>query len=146
MAWNFDGTTGYLNVAQAPVSAAPLTMACWFRKMAAAADYHELMSIHNPSTGHALNITAGSGMGAQVTAYEPNSPETQFEEFATGGDLTSVLKGAEVILVLVSHEAFLGLTPLKVSSMTSARLVFDMINLWDSSEWLEAGFEVLGLT
>jgi hypothetical protein len=69
MAWNFDGTTGYLGAAQAAVSAAPLTMVCWFRKTAAAADYHELVSIHNPSTGHALNITAGSGMGAQVTAF-----------------------------------------------------------------------------
>ena len=61
MAWNFNGSTDYLAAPAAPVTAAPLTIACWFRKTAGASSDHELIGISQPGTDHTFILSAGDG-------------------------------------------------------------------------------------
>jgi hypothetical protein len=77
MAWNFDGSTGYLTAGQAPVATAPFTMACWFRKTSEASSEKELVGISDPSSNHCFLLGAGDGSSRVVfcAAYTGSSWE-----------------------------------------------------------------------
>ncbi len=68
MAWNFDGSMGYLAAASAPATAAPLTMACWFRHTGSPANSRHLVSISNPATSHFFSLGTGSGTVGTIWA------------------------------------------------------------------------------
>jgi hypothetical protein len=72
MARNFNGTDGYLHVATAVATAAPMTMVCWFRKTGTASSARELVCLSDASTNiQFFNLSAGDGANAVVysTAY-----------------------------------------------------------------------------
>jgi hypothetical protein len=68
MAYEFNGSNQYLNTATAPVSAEPITMACWFYLNNTTAD-HTLVSINGSSTLSYFQMqAAGSLAGDPVRA------------------------------------------------------------------------------
>jgi hypothetical protein len=68
MAYEFNGSNQYLNTATAPVSAEPITMACWFYLNNTTAD-HTLVSINGSSTSSYFQMqAAGSLAGDPVRA------------------------------------------------------------------------------
>jgi len=69
MAWSFNGSTGYLTAATAPVASPPLTIACWFRKSGTASSFKEVVTLANPSTGHEFALLAGNGAAAAASAF-----------------------------------------------------------------------------
>lgn len=69
MAYEFNGTNQYLNVASAPVSAVPLTMACWFNSDSITTA-QAILSLDNATTafqGYRL-LAAGTIAGDPVIA------------------------------------------------------------------------------
>ena len=60
MAYEFNGTNQYLNVASAPVTAVPLTMACWFYPDTITANY----TLFQISDGSNLNRFVLAALGA----------------------------------------------------------------------------------
>jgi hypothetical protein len=72
MAYEFNGTNQYLNVASAPVTAVPLTMACWFYPDTITANY-TLFQISDGSNSNrfvlaALGAIAGDPLRAVTSA------------------------------------------------------------------------------
>ncbi len=84
--------------------------------------------------------------GAAVTAHEPYHREkTQIENIPNAPTLEAALADAEVILLLVKHNAFTGLTPQEVAALTPARVVVDAVNAWPPETWEAEGFRVFRL-
>lgn len=83
--------------------------------------------------------------GAQVTAYEPFKPEAEVAGVRMAQNLEEALAGAELLLLLVGHNALRGLKPEQVSAMTQARLVLDTVGGWDAADWRGLGFKVYRL-
>jgi UDP-N-acetyl-D-mannosaminuronic acid dehydrogenase len=79
--------------------------------------------------------------GARVTAFDPLASPVELE-----GDRAESLAGAvgqaEVVVVLVAHQAFRAIDPLHLSALTPARVVVDCHNVWDREVWARAGFRV----
>ena len=83
--------------------------------------------------------------GCQVKAFEPCKPEAVVEGVPAVQTLEAALSEAEVLVLLVGHRVFRGLTAQAVAQMTQARVVIDTINGWQGSDWEEAGFTVYRL-
>jgi len=83
--------------------------------------------------------------GCQVKAFEPCKPEAVVEGVPAVQTLEAALSEAEVLVLLVGHRVFRGLTAQAVAQMTQARVVIDTINGWQGSDWEEAGFKVYRL-
>jgi UDP-N-acetyl-D-mannosaminuronic acid dehydrogenase len=81
--------------------------------------------------------------GAEVHTYEPFAPES-----GTSADLTSALKDADAVVLLVDHQQFRKLDPLIVAQAMPGRVAFDTRGVWDHVTWEEAGFtlHVLGVS
>jgi hypothetical protein len=61
MAYDFDGTDDYMEVGSAPVTAAPLTMACWFNVDNVTVN-HALISLTNGTDQQRLFLSAHGGV------------------------------------------------------------------------------------
>lgn len=83
--------------------------------------------------------------GAQVKAWEPFKPDASLPGIDMAMSLDSAIKDAGLILLLVKHREFSKLNPLEISTMSTARVVVDCVNGWESSEWEHAGFQVFRL-
>jgi UDP-N-acetyl-D-mannosaminuronic acid dehydrogenase len=83
--------------------------------------------------------------GACVKAWEPFKPDASLPGIDTCASLEAALDGADLILLLVNHTEFRALNPAAIAKQTSARLVLDTVNAWDSAKWQEAGFKVFRL-
>lgn len=83
--------------------------------------------------------------GAQVKAFEPNKTEARIAGVECVPTLEAALEGAELVVLLVRHSAFLDLSPQDVAERSSARLVFDAVNAWPWQAWEQAGFSMLRL-
>jgi hypothetical protein len=59
MAFEFNGTSSYIETASTPVTAAPLTMACWFRANTVAGT-QSIMYMGNPASAHRFELTRES--------------------------------------------------------------------------------------
>jgi UDP-N-acetyl-D-mannosaminuronate dehydrogenase len=55
------------------------------------------------------------------------------------------VKSADALLLMVSHSIFRQLNPFELAASTSARIVIDTVNAWNSKSWQDAGFRVLRL-
>lgn len=83
--------------------------------------------------------------GAQVLAWEPFKPDAQMQGIQMADSLESALKDADAILLLVRHTEFTKLNPKEIARKTKARILIDAVNGWDSSQWQDAGFNLLKL-
>ncbi len=83
--------------------------------------------------------------GAQVLAWEPFKPDAQMQGIQIADSLESALKDADAILLLVRHTEFTKLNPKEIARKTKARILIDAVNGWDSSQWQDAGFNLLKL-
>ena len=82
--------------------------------------------------------------GASVQAFEPFKKEG-LPGIPTAASLEETLKDADAILLLVRHTQFCDMTPSEVAAQTSARVIVDTVNAWDTSVWKEAGFQIFRL-
>lgn len=80
--------------------------------------------------------------GAAVTGYEPYKPNAAIPGLSMVGSLAEAVDDADVILLLVGHQQFHGITPELLRSMTSAKVIVDTVNLLTGSAWEDAGFTV----
>jgi UDP-N-acetyl-D-mannosaminuronic acid dehydrogenase len=78
--------------------------------------------------------------GARVSAWEPFAPNAKLEGIETAPDFDSAIKDADAILLLVNHSQFRDLNPVSLASKTTARIVLDTVNAWDSHNWQSGGF------
>jgi UDP-N-acetyl-D-mannosaminuronic acid dehydrogenase len=85
--------------------------------------------------------------GARVQTYEPFALSHSIEGCTTAATLTEVLDGVEVVALLVDHQEFRDLDPLKVSELMPGRTAFDTRGIWSEEKWKSAGFKLwtLGL-
>lgn len=86
-----------------------------------------------------------SERGAQVMAYEPFKPDAHYENFETAPSLEDAIKDAEILVVMVGHEAFRGLEPSEVAKKTPARILVDMRGIYSPETWQPAGFRLYQL-
>lgn len=82
--------------------------------------------------------------GASVRAFEPFKTDG-LPGILMSATLEEAVEDADAILLLVRHTQFGKLNPSEVASMTSARVVVDTVNAWNSAAWKEAGFQVFRL-
>ena len=83
--------------------------------------------------------------GAQVKAWEPFKPEANLPGIHMAASPDSAFQDADALLFLVRHTEFMNFDPVEISSKTTARVVFDCVNGWDSTAWERAGFRVFRL-
>jgi len=82
--------------------------------------------------------------GAEVRAYEPFKTDG-VSGIPMSPSLEEAIKDADVILLLVRHTQFGEMNPSEINSMTSARVVVDTVNAWDTTAWGKAGFRIFRL-
>ena len=82
--------------------------------------------------------------GAQVKAWEPFKPDAALPGIEMAGR-DSALRDADLLLLLVKHTEFSRFDPVEIASKSTARLVVDCVNGWDSTDWENAGFHVFRL-
>ncbi len=80
--------------------------------------------------------------GAHVKAWEPFAPTAKVEGVEMAPDLDSAIKDADAILLLVNHSQFRDINPVSLATKTSARVIVDTVNAWDSQTWQVAGFNL----
>jgi UDP-N-acetyl-D-mannosaminuronic acid dehydrogenase len=80
--------------------------------------------------------------GADVAAYEPSQRGKFVEGIQCRNSLEDTLGDAELLLLLVGHQEMRQLRPIDVAKLTSARVVVDAVNAWDTENWARAGFIV----
>lgn len=83
--------------------------------------------------------------GALVTAYEPNKSNLSLPGIELTNSIEDTVKNADMIILLVGHDQFKKLDPIYVASLTSARILLDTVNGWETSSWQEAGFQLAKL-
>ncbi len=83
--------------------------------------------------------------GAQVRAYEPFKPDAKLASLALAPTLESAIQNADALLLLVKHSQLAALNPEEVARQTSARIVVDAVQGWDSAAWRRAGFRFVKL-
>ncbi|HEX9330599.1 MAG TPA: nucleotide sugar dehydrogenase [Anaerolineales bacterium] len=83
--------------------------------------------------------------GAQVKAWEPFKPQANIQGIDMATNLESAVKEADVILLLVKHTEFINFNPIEFASKTSARILVDCVNGWNTDLWKSTGFVVYRL-
>jgi UDP-N-acetyl-D-mannosaminuronic acid dehydrogenase len=83
--------------------------------------------------------------GAQVKAWEPFKPDANLPGIDMATSRDSALQDADLLLLLVKHTEFSRFEPREIASKSTARLVVDCVNGWDSMDWENAGFHVFRL-
>lgn len=80
--------------------------------------------------------------GALVKAWEPFKPDADIKGIDMAASFDAALQGADLILLLVKHTEFKNLIPTEVAAKTTARIVVDCVNSWNSTAWKNAGFRI----
>jgi UDP-N-acetyl-D-mannosaminuronic acid dehydrogenase len=83
--------------------------------------------------------------GAQVRAWEPFKPDAKLKDVDMAESFDDAVREADLILLLVRHTEFVKLTPQAMERKTTARLLVDCVNGWQSALWQQAGFSVYRL-
>jgi UDP-N-acetyl-D-mannosaminuronic acid dehydrogenase len=83
--------------------------------------------------------------GAVVKAFEPFKPDADLPGVDAALTLEAALAGAEVVILLVSHTEFRTLTPQRLASLTTARILVDTVNGFSGKDWHAAGFKLYRL-
>jgi UDP-N-acetyl-D-mannosaminuronic acid dehydrogenase len=83
--------------------------------------------------------------GAEVKAFEPNKPDAQITHIQVFPTLDAALSDAEIIVILVAHTQFRSLSPEKIGSITSARLIFDAVHALSAHDWSPSAFSLTRL-
>jgi UDP-N-acetyl-D-mannosaminuronic acid dehydrogenase len=83
--------------------------------------------------------------GAVVKAFEPFKPDAGLPGVDAALTLEAALAGAEVVILLVSHTEFRALTPQRLASLTTARILVDTVNGFSGKDWHAAGFKLYRL-
>lgn len=83
--------------------------------------------------------------GSLPIVYEPYKPGTPINGIQVAATLEEAVKSADALLLMVSHSIFRQLNPFELAASTSARIVIDTVNAWNSKSWQDAGFRVLRL-
>jgi UDP-N-acetyl-D-mannosaminuronic acid dehydrogenase len=83
--------------------------------------------------------------GANVKAWEPFKPNAQIPDIHATASLEEAIEDADALLLLVKHTEFSKLDPQEILSKTTARIVIDVVNGWDRTQWEGAGFQVFRL-
>ncbi len=78
--------------------------------------------------------------GAMVTAYEPYKPDASIAGVKLARRLEDAIGEADLLCLLVGHQALLQLDPSWVSQVSSARVVIDAVGGWNRDAWTQAGF------
>jgi UDP-N-acetyl-D-mannosaminuronic acid dehydrogenase len=79
--------------------------------------------------------------GATVKAFEPYKPAAGLPGIQAVATLEEALSDAEAVVLLVSHSNFRELSPEKIKSLSSARILVDTVNVWVDRDWAGAGFQ-----
>ena len=83
--------------------------------------------------------------GAVVSAYEPFKSDFPVAGVKMTHSFEEAVKDADLILLLVGHSQFKSLDPQVVARSTSARVVVDTVNGWNTQAWQAAGFKMVKL-
>ncbi len=83
--------------------------------------------------------------GAIVKVFEPHLKEKIFNGITTTTTLEEAVKDAEIIVLLVGHEYFKNIKPNILDSITSANLIIDIVNGWNSRSFSRKGFRFFKL-
>ena len=83
--------------------------------------------------------------GAQIKAWEPFKPNANLPGINMETSLSSAIKDADALLLLVKHTEFARLDPVEIASQTRARVIIDCVNSWDDRQWQDAGFKMFRL-
>lgn len=85
------------------------------------------------------------GEGADVLAYEPFKTDAKLPGISITSNLDAAIRDADALVLLVSHSEFVKLSPEAVAKVTRAKVAIDIVNGWNSTEWLNAGIRVFKL-
>ena len=80
--------------------------------------------------------------GALVKAFEPFKPAAGLAGIEAVPTLEAALAQADLVLLLVNHSEFRSLTPARLASLTSCRLLVDTVGGWIGPDWSSAGFDL----
>ncbi len=80
--------------------------------------------------------------GALVSTFEPFAPEASVPGCTPAGSLEAALSGAEAVVLLVDHRAFVDLDPVKAAQAMPGRVAIDTRGRWDRRRWTAAGFSL----
>lgn len=83
--------------------------------------------------------------GAMVKAWEPFKPDAGLKGINMTPSLEEAIKDADAILLLVKHKDFIKIRPDELLEISTARIVIDSVNAWNTLEWQNSGFTMFRL-
>lgn len=78
--------------------------------------------------------------GAIVKAFEPFKPLAGLADIDSVPTLEEALADADLVLLLVNHTQFRGITPDELKKLTPARMIVDTVGVWQGQDWRDVGF------
>jgi UDP-N-acetyl-D-mannosaminuronic acid dehydrogenase len=83
--------------------------------------------------------------GANVFSYEPYKTDVVIQGIRVTASLEEAVVDSDLLVLLVGHQEFKELDPMKVGELTSTRLALDTVGGWDVQSWTDAGFKLIRL-
>lgn len=86
--------------------------------------------------------------GADVLVYDPKGNKNAAERFPRlhyADDLAEAVAQADLVLLLTEWDEFKALVPADLEGLVAARRIIDGRNVLSSSQWKDAGWEIVGM-
>jgi UDP-N-acetyl-D-mannosaminuronic acid dehydrogenase len=83
--------------------------------------------------------------GANVRSYEPYKTDAVIPGIRITRSMEEAIVNADLLVLLVGHQEFKDLDPMRLRELTSTRMAVDTVGGWDIQSWTEAGFKLIRL-
>lgn len=83
--------------------------------------------------------------GATVLAHDPYAGHANIDGITLVNDIADLVGKVDIVMTLVAHDQFMRLTPAIWAKSDTPPLVFDTVNIWNSTEWINTPLKVYHL-
>jgi len=84
--------------------------------------------------------------GAEIKYFEPYNINYLINGAKNCSNLSEVLEGIDIVLLLVAHDEFKTLEPEHLNLNTSAEIIVDTVNVWSGKVWDSSKFKIYRLS
>jgi len=84
--------------------------------------------------------------GAEIKYFEPYNIKYLINGAKSCSNLSEVLEGVDIVLLLVAHDEFKTLEPEYLNLNTSAEIIVDTVNVWSGQAWDLSKFKIYRLS
>jgi len=83
--------------------------------------------------------------GASVLAYDPYGEHSHIDGITLVNDIADLGGKVDIVVILVAHDQFMSMTPAMWAKSDTLPLVFDTVNIMNTTEWINTPLKVYHL-